>query len=86
MFAIGKSTVSMVLREVVHAINDCLQHEISWLNEERLLETQAAFQTLCGLHAVVGAIDVTHMISISKSKFGPADYFYFKSGRYALNC
>jgi low temperature requirement protein LtrA len=30
MFAVGKNIVSMVLREVVHAINDALRHEISW--------------------------------------------------------
>jgi hypothetical protein len=34
---------------------------------------------------VVGAIDGTH-ISISKPRFGTANYFYFKSGGYTLNC
>jgi hypothetical protein len=50
-----------------------------------LIETQAAFKELCRLLAVVGAIDGTH-ISISKPKYGPTDYFYFKSGGYTLNC
>jgi len=34
---------------------------------------------------VIGAIDNTH-ISISKPKHVLADYFYFKSGGYTLNC
>lgn len=38
MFAIGKSTISMVLREVVNAINNTLQHEIMWPTGERLVE------------------------------------------------
>jgi hypothetical protein len=85
MFAVGKSTVSMMLREVVHAINEVLWHEIAWPTGQRLLDTQADFRRLCGLPAVVGAIDGTH-VSISKPKFGPVDYFYFKSGGYLLNC
>jgi hypothetical protein len=85
MFAVGKNTVSMILREVVHAINKALQYEISWPTGERLLETQADFQRLCGLRAVVGAIDGTH-VAISKLRYGPTDYYYFKSRGYTLNC
>lgn len=85
MFAVGKSTVSMMLREVVHAINKVLRHENAWPTGQRLLETQAEFRRLYGLPAVVGAIDGTH-VSISKPKLGLVDYFYFKSGGYSLNC
>jgi hypothetical protein len=85
MFAVGKTIVSLLLREIVHAINDALRHEISWPTGECLFETQAVFQEICGLLAVVGAIEGTY-ISISKSKYGPANYFYFKSGDYTLNC
>ena len=84
MFAVWKSTVSMVLQEVVHAINDTLQHEISWPIGERLIETQVAFKELCRLPAMVGTIDSTH-ISISKPNYSLANYFYFKSGGYTLN-
>ena len=48
-------------------------------------ETQVKFLDLCGLPAVVGAIDGTH-ISTSKPQHVPVDYFYFKSGGYTLNC
>ena len=85
MFAISKSTVSAILREVVHAINDSLRHELSWPIGQRMQETQQKFYDLCGLPRVVGAIDGTH-ISISKPIQGPADYFYFKSGGYTLKC
>jgi hypothetical protein len=85
MFAVGKSTCSAILRETVWAINDCLCHEIKWPTEERLQQTQPDFQQLCGLPAVVGAIDGTH-INISKPRHGAEDYYYFKSRGYTLNC
>jgi hypothetical protein len=85
MFVVGKSTCSIILRETVRAINDCLRHEIQWPSGERLQQTQRDFQQLCGLPAVVGAIDGTH-ITISKPKYGAEDYYYFKLGGYILNC
>jgi hypothetical protein len=30
MFAVGRSTMSLILREVVRAINDTLRHELMW--------------------------------------------------------
>ena len=85
MFAIGRSTVSLVLRDVVQAINITLRSEIAWLTGEKMVETEAAFHDLCGLPRVLGAIDGMH-VSISKPRFGSADYFYFKSRGYSLNC
>lgn len=54
MFAIGTSTVSKVLREVVHAINDTMRHELLWPTGDRLREKQENFAALCGLPGVVG--------------------------------
>lgn len=85
MFAIGRSTVSKVLREVVHAINECLRHELVWPTGERMREKQRGFAALCGLPGVVGAIDGMH-VAISKPQHVPVDYYYFKSGGYSLNC
>lgn len=85
MFAVGRSTVSIILRDVVNAINDGMREEISWPTGERLRQVQVDFKRLCGLPAVVGAIDGTH-IAISKPQNGPADYYYFKSGGYTMNC
>lgn len=85
MFAIGTSTVSKVLREVVHAINDTMRHELLWPTGDRLREKQQNFAALCGLPGEVGAIDGMH-VAISKPQHVPTDYFYFKSGGYSLNC
>jgi len=85
IFAIGRSTVSKVLREVVHAINDTLRQEIMWPTGDRMRETQAKFFELCALPGIVGAIDGMHL-EISKPQFGAADYYYFKSGGYTMNC
>ena len=85
MFAIGRSIVCLVLREVVQAINVALRSEIAWPSRKKILEIEAGFQQLCGLPGVVRAIDGTH-ISISKPRESPIDYFYFKSGGYSLNC
>ena len=85
MFAIGRNTVCLVIREVVQAINVALRFEIAWPSGNRVLEIEAGFQQLCGLSKVVGAMNSTH-ISISKPRESLADYFYFKSGGYSLNC
>ena len=84
MFAVGKSTMSLILREVVCAINNTLHHEFIWPARQRIGQIQANFFNLCGLLGMVGAINGTH-ISISKPRFGTADYFYFKSRGYTLN-
>lgn len=36
MFAIGRNTVCKILRDVVHAINDTLKHEVCWPSSEKL--------------------------------------------------
>ena len=77
--------MSLLLRDVVQAINTTLRSEISWPTGNKLVETEGGFYDLCGLPGVVGAIDGTH-VSISKPRYGSADYFYFKSGGYTLNC
>lgn len=85
MFTIGRSTVCKILRDVVHAINDTMKHEVWWPSPEKLRSNQAHFAELCSLPGVVGAIDGMQ-ISISKPNFSPADYYYFKSRGYSMNC
>ena len=85
MFVVGKSTVSVILRDTIKAINNVLRHEISWPMGHKILETQNHFKSLCGLPGIMGAIDGTH-IHISKPRVCLGDYFYFKSRRYTLNC
>ena len=85
LFAIGTSTVSSVVHDTCRAINIALRHEIAWPTGNRLIQVQNDFELMCGLPAVVGAIDGTH-ISISKPRVGPEDYYYFKTHGYTLNC
>ena len=74
-----------MLREVVHAVNVAFRREISWPTSASLVATASAFQDLCGLPSVLGAIDGTH-IAITKPSSGATDYYYFKSGGYSMNC
>jgi hypothetical protein len=85
MFAIGQSTVSVCLRNVVHAVNLEFRSEISFPRGNRLSNVMQDFQEFCGLPAVGGAIDGTH-IHIRKSYMAPEDYFYFKSSGYTIQC
>ena len=68
MFAIGRSIVSVVLRDVVHAINNTSRHELMWPTGERVCETEETFNQLCGLPGILGPIDTTH-VSIPKPRF-----------------
>jgi hypothetical protein len=45
----------------------------------------AEFWDWCGLPAVAGAIDGTHL-HIKKPTLVAEDYFYFKSGGYSMQC
>ena len=40
---------------------------------------------MCSLLAVLGVIYGTQ-IGIAKPEYSPADYYYFKSGGYSMNC
>ena len=57
LFAIGVSTCSGIIREVVKAVNDELRHEIAWPTGNNLQLTMAQFKEFSGLPGVVGAIN-----------------------------
>jgi hypothetical protein len=82
-FAIGNSTVSGVLREVVHAVNIQFRSELSFPRGPRLVTVMNEFQEFCGLLGVAGAIDGSH-VHIRKPYVGPEDYFYFKTSGYSI--
>jgi hypothetical protein len=84
-FAVGKTTVSQMLRDTVYAINETLRHKLTWPNGQKLLDCQLRFRDLCGMPGLVGAIDGMH-VAISKPQFGAEGYYYFKSSGYSLNC
>lgn len=85
LFAMGKSTISLAIRDVVKAINMVFRQEISWPQGIRLQTCMVDFHDWCGLPGVVGAIDGTHF-AIRKPHAAPEDYFYFKSGGYTIQC
>jgi hypothetical protein len=85
LFAVGKSTMSKMLRDTVCAVNDTLRHELTWPNGQKLLECQLRFRDPYGMPGLVGAIDGMH-IAISKPTSRAEDYYYFKSGGYSFNC
>lgn len=85
MFAVGRSTVSVMLRDVVQAINVAMREQICWPRGEAAQMTAADFQQLCGLPGVMGAINGMQ-IAISKPRVAAQDYYYFKSGGYSMNC
>jgi hypothetical protein len=82
-FAIGKSTVSIVIREVVAALNTCFGDLISWPRGDEMREVMLDFKRFCGMPSVHGALDCTH-IAISKPSEFPEDYWYFKTGGYSM--
>jgi hypothetical protein len=83
LFAIGISTLSGSLWDVVHSINIHFREEIQFPQGNRLSNVMCDFEEFCGLPAVAGAIDGSH-IHIRKPYLGPEDHFYFKSSGYSI--
>jgi hypothetical protein len=84
-FAIGESTVSTMLREVVNTINEVFKNKIQWPDREQALINMEEFKQYCDLPSVVGAIDGTHF-NIAKPAHFSEDFFYFKTNGYSLVC
>ena len=82
-FAIGRSTVGLVLREVVKAINVVYKAIIQWREGDGMRQVMLDFKFWCGLPSVHGAIDCTQ-IRISKPKEYLENYYYYKIGRYSV--
>jgi hypothetical protein len=75
-FAVGKSTASGMVRDVVKAVNIEMRHEISWPSGQRLRSGMEDFHEFVGLSGVVSAIDGMHF-DVRKLDISPEDYFYF---------
>jgi hypothetical protein len=84
-FAVGKSTVCKVVREFVRVVNLEFRHELCFPRGRRMISYMNDFKNLCGLLAVVGAIDGTHF-HIKKPHISPEDYFNFKTNSYTIAC
>jgi hypothetical protein len=83
LFAMGKSTVSAILRDVVHAVTTEFRSEISFPRGPWFNTIMSEFHDFCGLLRVAGAIDGTH-IHICKPFLGLEDYFFFKTSGYSI--
>lgn len=84
-FAIGRSTVGKVLREVAVAFNAKCNSLIQWPEEQRMQTVLSEFKAWCGSPSIHGAIDGTHM-KISKPPFFPEHYYYYKNNCYTMLC
>jgi hypothetical protein len=82
-FAIGRSIMSLVIREVVSAINFLFKNVIQWPRGDDMRQTMLEFKSWCGMPSVQGAIDCIH-IAIPKPPTFPEDYWYYKTRAYSM--
>jgi hypothetical protein len=85
LFAIGKSTIHLMLREFVHVINDVFKAQLQWIECERLFQIMQGFKELLGLPCIQGAINAIQ-IHIHKPMVAirARDYYSFKLKAYSL--
>jgi hypothetical protein len=86
LFTVGRSIVSIVLKEIIIGINIIFKKVLSWPIGNKIQTVMQGFKSFCGLPNIQGAIDGTHF-SISKL-LGPfsEDYFYHKTSYYSIMC
>jgi hypothetical protein len=82
-FAIGRSTIGLVIREVVCAICIVYADEIRWPCGHEMRQVMLEFKKWSGLSSVHGAIDCIH-VAISKPRLYPEDYYYYKQGSFTI--
>jgi hypothetical protein len=75
MFAIGKSTIHLVLQEFVFFKNKDFGAKIKWLKGKDLVQVMATFKIFCGLLVIHNAIDVTQIHIQKSGGTYEADYF-----------
>jgi hypothetical protein len=59
-FAIGKSIVSVIIWEVIAAINTYFSHLVRWPREDDMRQVILDLKSWCGMLLVHGAVDCTH--------------------------
>jgi hypothetical protein len=84
MFAIRRSTIGLVIREVVRAINIVLKDLISWPTWKRMRNVMLEFPNFCSMPSVHGAIDCTNIAIHKPGGQYCEDYYYYKSGGYSV--
>jgi len=84
LFAIGKSTMSLVLHEFVEVANITFKKLILWPVGAKMNVVMEGFGHLCGLSSVHSAIDGTHIQNLKPKTTFPKDYYYHKKGGYSI--
>ena len=73
--ALGKSTVSEILRQVCSAVSIHFGHLVAWPTARRLVRIVAAFQSKQGFPNCIGAIDGSHIyIAVPSNTIVAADH------------
>jgi hypothetical protein len=84
LFAIGKSTFSLVLHGFVEAVNITFRKSISWPTRTKLNVVMENFKQWHGLLSVHGGINGTHILIYKPKTLLPEDYYYHKIGYYFI--
>jgi hypothetical protein len=85
LFVIGKSTISLIVHEVVVAFNLTFRKLISWLEGPKMQKMMENFELLCNLPNVLTVNDGTHLLIYTKpSILYLGDYYYHKFGGYSM--
>ncbi|KAL6646979.1 hypothetical protein ACP70R_014416 [Stipagrostis hirtigluma subsp. patula] len=61
-FGVGQSTVSQVTWRFIESMEERARKHLAWPCQERIEETKATLEALCGLPNCCGAVDATHII------------------------
>ena len=83
-FAIGISTMSRIIRQVVRAINIVYRDQIKWPRGPNMENVMRDFKAWCCLPNIHGAIDGTHMSIARPLGTFTTDYYYFKIGGHSM--
>ncbi|XP_070212370.1 putative nuclease HARBI1 [Littorina saxatilis] len=55
------TSVSAIVHETINALYDLMQHYLCWPDSGKVLTSSESFRQTCGLHGVLGVIDVLHV-------------------------
>lgn len=79
LLAMGKSTIYLVLHEVVYTINKIFKNLISWPKGDDMQTIMTDFYDWCGLPSVQGAINGRHVFIAKPSTPFVKDYYHHKT-------
>jgi hypothetical protein len=85
LFANKKSTIHLVLQELIYAVNEIFKNQAWWLECDNLMQMMEGFKDLLGPPRIQRAIDATQIhVQKPKSNVLITNYYSFKSKGYNL--